>query len=67
MDLVTLAVVWSIMHFHSYLYGHQVTVYTDHSAVQAVLNISKVHASGVSVVQERLLVMQTHSHEIHTY
>ena len=56
--LETLAVVWSITHFHSYLYGHQVTVYTDHSAVQAILNIptpsgkqarwwSKVYGSGV--------------------
>ena len=24
-------------HFHSYLYGHDVTVLTDHSAVKAVL------------------------------
>ena len=26
-ELETLAVVWSVTHFHSYLYGHQVTVY----------------------------------------
>ena len=37
-ELEMLAVVWSITHFHSYLYGHQVTIYTDHSAVQAILN-----------------------------
>ena len=40
--LETLAVVWSISHFHSYLYGHMVVVYTDHLAVRAVLeSISK--------------------------
>ena len=36
-DLETLAVVWVMSHFHYYLYGHRVTVYTDHSAVRAVL------------------------------
>ena len=36
-ELETLAVVWSVSHFHAYLYGHDVVVYTDHSAVQAVL------------------------------
>ena len=35
-ELETLAVVWSMSHFHSYLYGHDVTVLTDHSAVKAV-------------------------------
>ena len=60
-ELETLAVVWSITHFHTYLYGHQVTVYTDHSAVQAILNTptpsgkharwwSRVYGSGVSEV-----------------
>ena len=39
-DLETLAVVWSISHFHYYLYGHKVTVYTDHSAVKSVLETS---------------------------
>ena len=39
-ELETLAVVWAITHFHSYLYGQEVTVYTDHSAVQAILNTS---------------------------
>ena len=29
--------IWSVSHFHAYLYGHDVVVYTDHSAVQAVL------------------------------
>ena len=32
----TLAVVWEKSHFHSYLYGHDVTIFTDHSAVKAV-------------------------------
>ena len=36
-DLETLGVVWAISHFHYYLYGHCVTVYTDHSTVKAVL------------------------------
>ena len=35
-ELEILAVIWSVSHFHAYLYGHDV-VYTDHSAVQAVL------------------------------
>ena len=39
-ELETPAVVWAITHFHSYLYGQEVTVYTDHSAVQAILNTS---------------------------
>ena len=57
-ELETLAVVWSLSHFHSYLYGHAVVVYTDHSAVQAVLGKptssakharwwTKVYASGI--------------------
>ena len=36
-ELETLAVVWAITHFHHYLYGHTVTVFTDHTAVKAVL------------------------------
>ena len=36
-ELETLAVVWAVSHFHAYLYGHDVVVYTDHAAVQAVL------------------------------
>ena len=36
-ELETLAVVWAMSHFHSYLYGHSVTVFTDHTAVKAVL------------------------------
>ena len=46
-ELETLAVVWAVSHFHAYLYGHDVQVFTDHSAVKAVLetpNPSGKHA-----------------------
>ena len=46
-ELETLAVVWVLMRFHSYLYGHSVTVVTDHAAAQAILqtpNPSGKHA-----------------------
>ena len=33
----TLAVVWVLTRFHSYLYGQSVTVVTDHAAVRAIL------------------------------
>ena len=36
-ELETLAVVWAIQHYPAYLYGHEVTVITDHSAVKAIL------------------------------
>ena len=36
-ELETLAVVWALTRFHSYLYGQSVTVITDHTAVRAVL------------------------------
>ena len=36
-ELETLAVVWPVSHYHHHLYGHSVTVLTDHSAVKAVL------------------------------
>ena len=32
-ELETLAVVWALTRFHSYLYGQSVTVVTDHAAV----------------------------------
>ena len=38
---------WSVSHFKAYLYGHDVVVYSDHSAVKAVLetpNPSGKHA-----------------------
>ena len=36
-ELETLAVVWALNYFHAYLYDNEVTVYTDNSAVKAVL------------------------------
>ena len=33
-ELEILAIVWAVSHFHVYLYGNDVTIYTDHSAVQ---------------------------------
>ena len=36
-DLETLAVVWSLTHFKPYLYGQCVKIYTDHTAVKAVM------------------------------
>ena len=61
-ELETLAFVWAITHFHFYLYGQSVTVYTDHSAVKAILETpnpsgkharwwTKVYGSGVKDVQ----------------
>ena len=60
-ELETLAVVWAITHFRHCLYGKSVTIFTDHSAVKAVLETpnptgkharwwSKVYGSGVSKV-----------------
>ena len=37
-ELETLAVVWAVQHFRAYLYGHNVTVITDHSAVKSILD-----------------------------
>jgi len=61
-ELETLAVVWAIGHFQKYLYGHSVTVYSDHAAVNAVLQSpnpsskharwwTKVFGSGIKDVQ----------------
>ena len=61
-ELETLAVVWGVTHFRYYLYGHQVTVYTDHAAVKAVLGTpnltgkharwwSRVHGSGIGKLE----------------
>ena len=36
-DLETLAAVWAVTHFRYYLYGHDVTIITDHAAVKATL------------------------------
>lgn len=37
-ELETLAVVRAMSHYHCYLFGYTVKVYTDHSVVKAVLN-----------------------------
>ena len=37
-ELETLVVVWAIQHFWAYLYGHKVTMVTDHSAIKAILD-----------------------------
>ena len=37
-EMETLAIVWTMCYFRHYLYGHNVTLFTDHSAVKAVLN-----------------------------
>jgi len=61
-ELETLAVVWAMSHFHHYLYGYNVMILTDHSAVKAVLGSpskssqharwwTKVYGSGVKGVQ----------------
>ena len=63
-ELETLAVVRSVSHFRNYLYGQDVAIYTDHTAVTAVLqkpNASakhtrwwlKVHGSGLKNVTIR--------------
>ena len=39
-DLETLTVVWALSHFHHYVYGHKVTVITDHTAIKAILDAS---------------------------
>ena len=60
-DLETLAVVWAVTHFQYYLYGHNVTIITDHAAVKAILGApnltgkharwwSKVYGSGITQV-----------------
>ena len=60
--LETLAIVCAISHFHVHLYGHDVLVYTDHSAVRSVLQTpsangkharwwSKIFGSGLKSIQ----------------
>lgn len=60
-DLETLAVVWGVTHFRYFLYGHNVTIYTDHAAVKAVLRTpnltgkharwkNKAHCSGIGEI-----------------
>ena len=35
---------WAVKHFHAYLYGHDVVVYTDHIAVLTIPQASGKHA-----------------------
>ena len=61
-ELETLAVMWALTWFHSYLYGRSVTVVTDHAAVQVILETpnpsgkharwwTKVHGTGLKEVK----------------
>jgi hypothetical protein len=55
-EFETSAVVWAVSHFHVCPYGHDVHVFTDYSAVKAVLETlsgewSKLFGSGVRNVQ----------------
>ena len=53
-ELKTVAVVWAVKHYLAYLYGQDVLVYTDHSAVRGVLNFphpNGKHARWWSLVQ----------------
>lgn len=61
-ELETLAVVWAVSHFHAYIYGHDVHVFTDHSGVKAILETlspsgkharwwSKIFGSGIRNIQ----------------
>ena len=54
--------VWAVSHLHSYIYGHSVTVLTDHTAVKAVLETpspsgkhacwcTRVHGCGIQEVK----------------
>ena len=60
-DLETLAIVWACSHFRAYLYGHTVTVYTDHLAAKTVIQSpslngkharwwTKIYSSGIKKV-----------------
>ena len=38
-NLETLAIVWAVVHFRYYLYGHSKVVIADHAAVKAILGV----------------------------
>ena len=46
-ELETLGVVWAIQHIQAYLYGHKVTVVTDHSAIKTILDKPNSNAKHV--------------------
>ena len=63
-ELETLAVVWAFTHFRAYLYGHHITVYTDHAAVKATLSApqlngkhekwwTEIYGSGIKSIEVR--------------
>ena len=65
--------VWAVTHFHYYLYGNKVTVFTDHAAVKAVLGVpnlngkhthwwSKVYGSGIREID---IVYRAGKHNTH--
>jgi len=43
-ELETLAVVWGLRRYRAYLYGHRVTVFTDHAPVKSLMKTK--HPSG---------------------
>jgi len=42
--LMQAGVVWAVTHFWYYLYGHNVTIITDHAVVKTILGAPKGHA-----------------------
>ena len=72
-ELETLAVVWGVSHFHAYLYGYDVLIYTDHSTVQAVLETpssngkhfrwwSKLYGTGLKSIKIKYRAGQDNKH-----
>jgi len=72
-ELEILAIVWVMTHFRYHLYGHRVTVYTDHAAVKAVLGVpnldgkharwwNKVHCCGIREVNIVYRAKQNNGH-----
>ena len=47
-NLETLVVVWSVTHFKYYLYGHKVTIITDHAAVKHRAGKNNLHVDALS-------------------
>ena len=62
-ELEALAVVWATKHFRVYLYGHACDVYTDHEALQALLNTSQKLAHWGLALQELNLRIHTEQAE----
>ena len=61
----TLAVVWAVQHFRAYLYGHTVTVITNHSAIKSVLDKPSSNGKHKMVVEN--LRKQSWAAEDHMY